>query len=114
MAAKAIDFRPWDWKYWSGPAPNACSGMKLKTKDGHHASRTKTLEDVLGHIGILIAAVALSVTVYLSYRYAPGITRKISPQTIRGIVRVIAFILLCIGVQIAWRGVQTLIQSVAK
>jgi multiple antibiotic resistance protein len=79
-----------------------------------HASRTKTLEDVLGHIGILIAAVALSVTVYLSYRYAPGITRKISPQTIRGIVRVIAFILLCIGVQIAWRGVQTLIQSVAK
>jgi multiple antibiotic resistance protein len=56
----------------------------------------------------------LSVPVYLSYRYAPGITRKISPQTIRGIVRVIAFILLCIGVQIAWRGVQTLIQSVAK
>lgn len=79
-----------------------------------HASRTKTLEDILGHLGILMAVVVLSFTVFLCYRYAPGITRKISPQTIHGILRVIAFILLCIGVQIAWKGVESLIQSVAK
>ena len=79
-----------------------------------HASRTKTLEDILGHIGILVAVVVLTFTVYLSYRYAPKITQKISPQTVHGILRVIAFILVCIGVQIAWKGVQTLIQSVAK
>src|SRR5208282_3639633 len=68
-----------------------------------HASRTATLEDILGHVGILIAVVALSFTVYLSYRYAPSITQKISPQTVRGILQVVAFILLCIGVQIAWK-----------
>lgn len=79
-----------------------------------HASRTQTLEDILGHIGILIAAIVLSFTVYLSYRYAPRITQKISPQTVHGILRVIAFILLCIGVQIGWRGVQVLIQSLGK
>jgi len=79
-----------------------------------HSSRTSTLENVLGHIGILLAAVALCLSVYICYRYAPWITRKVSPQTVHGILRVIAFILLCIGVQIAWKGVQMLIQSVPK
>ena len=79
-----------------------------------HASRTSTTENILGHIGIMFAVVALSYSVYLSYRYAPKITQKISPQTVHGILRVIAFILLCIGVQIAWRGLQTLLESVVK
>jgi multiple antibiotic resistance protein len=79
-----------------------------------HASRTRVLEDILGHIGILIAVVVLCFTVYLSYRYAPRITEKISPQTVHGILQVIAFILLCIGVQIAWLGMRMLIQSVPK
>ncbi|MFY9662041.1 MAG: MarC family protein [Terriglobales bacterium] len=79
-----------------------------------HASRTKSLEDVLGHIGIFLAVIALSSTIFLSYRFAPSITQKISPQTVHGILRVIAFILLCIGVQIAWRGLQTLLESVVK
>jgi len=58
--------------------------------------------------------VALSFAVFISYRYAPSITQKIAPQTVHGILRVIAFILLCIGVQIAWNGVQALIRSVGK
>ena len=34
---------------------------------------------------------------------------KISPSTAHGILRVIAFILLCIGVQIAWNGLADLL-----
>jgi multiple antibiotic resistance protein len=79
-----------------------------------HASRTRVLENILGHIGILIAVVVLCVSVYFCYRYAPRITQKISSQTIHGILQVIAFILLCIGVQIAWLGLRMLIQSVPK
>ncbi len=79
-----------------------------------HASGKNVLHSVLAHLGILLAVVALSFTVLISYRYAPRITEKISPQTVHGILRVIAFILLSIGVQIAWNGVQALIQSVAK
>jgi multiple antibiotic resistance protein len=79
-----------------------------------HASRTRVVEDILGHIGILIAVVVLCFSVFLSYRYATEITEKISPQTVHGILQVIAFILLCIGVQIAWKGMQMLIQSVPK
>jgi multiple antibiotic resistance protein len=47
--------------------------------------------------------------VYVCYAYAPQITTKISPATTQGIVRVVAFILLCIGVQIAWNGLEALV-----
>ncbi len=79
-----------------------------------HASGRNVLESIFAHVGILLAVVVLSFTVFLSYRYAMRITQKISPPTVHGILRVIAFILLCIGVQIAWNGTQTLIHSVAK
>jgi multiple antibiotic resistance protein len=79
-----------------------------------HASGKDTLNNILAHLGIALAVVVLSFTVLISYRYAPKITQKISPQTVQGMVRVVAFILLCIGVQIAWNGVRGLIQSVAK
>jgi multiple antibiotic resistance protein len=79
-----------------------------------HASGKNVLDNILAHLGILLAVITLSLTVYVSYRYAPKITQKIAPQTVHGILRVIAFILLCIGVQIAWNGMQTLIHTVEK
>ena len=58
--------------------------------------------------------VVLSVSVFVCYAYAPKITTKISQSTSHGILRVIAFILLCIGVQIAWNGVSELVRVVLK
>lgn len=49
--------------------------------------------------------------VYVSYAYAPRITSRISPQTLHGVLRIIAFLLLCIGVQIAWGGLGALIHG---
>ena len=59
--------------------------------------------------GIVAAVFAVSFTVYLSYTYAPTLTQKIAPKTVHGILRVIAFVLLCIGVQIAVNGVMALV-----
>jgi multiple antibiotic resistance protein len=74
-----------------------------------HTEQT-TLEDkVLAHVGLFIAVLALSGLIYLSYAYAPRIARTISPATAHGILRVVAFILLCIGVQIAWNGLSDLL-----
>lgn len=79
-----------------------------------HASRGGVLDNVLAHTGIAVAVVALSVTVLLAYTYAPSITHKIAPRTVQGILRVIAFVLLCIGVQIAWKGLEALVRSIPK
>jgi multiple antibiotic resistance protein len=79
-----------------------------------HASKPDLLDNMFSHLGILLAVVVLSLAVFVSYRYAPKITQKIAPQTVHGVLRVIAFILLCIGVQIAWNGMQSLIQSLPR
>jgi len=51
------------------------------------------------------------VAVYFCYAYAPAITARISPQTVRGILRVVAFVLLCIGVQIVWNGLEAMLRT---
>ena len=56
-------------------------------------------------IGILIVAVA----VYLCYRHAERIVKRLGPTGNSVVVRLSAFILLCIGVQIIWNGVHTLL-----
>ncbi len=76
-----------------------------------HASQKHLIDELWNHGSIFGGIVLIGITVWLSYAYAITITKKISPQTIRGIFRVIAFILLCIGVQIAWRGLEGLIHG---
>jgi len=61
---------------------------------------------------MLAAVLLLSVAVYVCYGNAPAVTARVRPQTAHGILRVIAFVLLCIGVQITWNGAQTLLKTV--
>jgi multiple antibiotic resistance protein len=74
-----------------------------------HASRPSVSQTIIAHLGLFLAAIVLSGSIYFCYAYAPKITRAISPSTAHGILRVIAFILLCIGVQIAWNGLSSLL-----
>jgi multiple antibiotic resistance protein len=76
-----------------------------------HASVHGVVNDAMAHLGILLAVAFLSLLVFLCYAYAPRITARVSPQTAHGILRVIAFVLLCIGVQITWNGIETLFKS---
>jgi multiple antibiotic resistance protein len=75
-----------------------------------HASVKSMSNNVTSHAAILAAVAVLSLIIFISYAYAPKITARISPQTAHGILRIIAFVLLCIGVQISWNGVQALIR----
>jgi multiple antibiotic resistance protein len=81
---------------------------------GAHATVSKVTLDVLAHVGILAAVFALSVVVYFSYAYAPKITEHVSAQTAHGILRVVAFVLLCIGVQITSNGVEAVVKTMLK
>lgn len=79
-----------------------------------HATGKEILPSVLAHAGIAIAVVLLSVAVYFCYGYAPTITARISPQTSHGILRLIAFVLLCIGVQITSNGVEAMVKTMLR
>ncbi len=75
-----------------------------------HATQPGLSNTLLAHCGLFLAVLVMSVLIYLAYANAPRITRAIAPSTAHGILRVIAFILFCIGVQIAWNGFVALIQ----
>lgn len=79
-----------------------------------HATHPSLSETVLSHVGLFIAAIVLSGLIYICYAYAPRIARSISPSTAHGILRVVAFILLCIGVQIAWNGLSDLLKPLLQ
>jgi len=58
-------------------------------------------------LGILIVAVA----VYVCYRYADAIMRKLGATSVAVLMRLSAFILLCIGVQLTWNGIHGLLSG---
>jgi multiple antibiotic resistance protein len=67
--------------------------------------RTLVMTALAHALGILIVAVS----VYLCYRYADRILSKLGPTGTSVVVRLSAFILLCIGVQICWNGLHALL-----
>jgi multiple antibiotic resistance protein len=77
-----------------------------------HASGKGLVPAVMAHAGIAIAIALLSVGVYFCYGHAPRIMERISPETVHGILRLIAFVLLCIGVQIMSNGVGAIAKTV--
>lgn len=66
---------------------------------------------LLAHLAIFVAVILLAVVVFLSYAYAPRLQRMIPTHVASGVQRLVSFILLCIGAQIAWGGVATLLSS---
>jgi multiple antibiotic resistance protein len=102
-------FYPFTFPVTSGPG----TLVALLTLTARISTRDIS-KDVLAHVGVFLAVVILSVLVYFCYAFAPRITRIIPPSTAHGILRVVAFILLCIGVQIAWNGLAVLIAAVLR
>lgn len=102
-------FYPFTFPITSGPG----TLVGLLTLTAHISDRALT-QDIFSHLGIFLAVVVLSVLCYFCYAYAPKLTTAISPSTAHGILRVIAFILFCIGIQIAWNGLSTLATRVLR
>jgi multiple antibiotic resistance protein len=99
-------FYPFTFPITAGPG----SLVVMVTLSAHAA--TKGLTDTIAyHSGIILAAIALSASVYFCYGYAPRLIKAVSAATVHGILRIIAFILMCIGVQIAWNGIAILAKS---
>ena len=57
-------------------------------------------------LGMTAAAVAMTATIWVTYRYADRLTLMMGPTGTRTITRLSAFLLLCIGVQILITGVE--------
>jgi multiple antibiotic resistance protein len=63
-------------------------------------------------VGMILGSALVSVSIYLSYRFAQRIERTIGISAMAVIIRISSFILVCIGVQILWNGLSTLLRTV--
>lgn len=102
-------FYPFTFPVTSGPG----TLVTMLTLTAQVSDRVLT-RNILGHLGVLLAVVVLSALIYVCYAHAPKITQAIPPSTAHGILRVVAFILLCIGVQIGWNGLSSLLATIGK
>jgi multiple antibiotic resistance protein len=57
----------------------------------------------------VLGFVVVAASIYVCYRYAEPILKKLGTTGTSVLVRLSAFILLCIGVQICWNGVHALL-----
>jgi len=102
-------FYPFTFPITSGPG----TLVGLLTLTAHISNRV-LVQNILAHIGVFLAVVVISVLCYFCYAYAPKVSKAIPASTAHGILRVIAFILLSIGIQIAWNGLSALLVMVIK
>jgi multiple antibiotic resistance protein len=68
-------------------------------------------------LSILAAAIGsafLAVTIYLCYGYADRLASKMGPTGTTVILKLTAFLLVCIGVQILWNGASRLLSSLPQ
>lgn len=101
-----MSFYPFTFPLTAGPA-TVVGTLTLAA----HAERSVSLHNIASQLGLFLAILVLCLMVYFAYAYAPAISRKISRQTIHGILRIIAFILLAIGIQIFWHGAEGLLHQ---
>jgi multiple antibiotic resistance protein len=60
---------------------------------------------------ILIGVTLVAAAVFVAYRYADRLSRMIGETGMNVLLRLTAFILLCIGVQIVWNGASALLRT---
>jgi multiple antibiotic resistance protein len=64
-------------------------------------------------VGVLLALFVLCGCIYLCVRFAGHVGKRLGPVGTEVLMRLLAFVLLCIGLQILWLGLDELLASVA-
>jgi multiple antibiotic resistance protein len=66
-------------------------------------------ELALHAVGALFGVAAVAATIYLAYRFAEHLARLLGATGLEVMVRLSAFILMCIGIEIVWNGYTALV-----
>ena len=63
-------------------------------------------------LAALVASALIALSIFLCYGFAGRLARILGPTAMVVIVKLTSFLLVCIGVQIAWNGIKALLESV--
>jgi multiple antibiotic resistance protein len=68
--------------------------------------------DVADVISAILGSALIALSIYFSYRFAERIAQLLGETAMSVILRLSSFILLCIGVQIVWNGIASLLRTI--
>ncbi len=102
--ANDLAFFPLTMPITAGPG---CIAVTLTV--GAHEITHNLASTLLGLLGAIIGIVLAAISVFFCYRYADRLTSKLGGAGKQVIMRLSAFINLCIGIEIIWHGVQALL-----
>ena len=75
------------------------------------ATESHLTDMALHAVGALAGVVAIAITIYIAYRFAESFARVLGATGLEVLVRLSAFILMCIGIEIVWNGYSALIAT---
>jgi multiple antibiotic resistance protein len=100
-------FYPYTFPVTAGPG---CIAV-LFTLSAHHSSSPRIETTIASLTGTFVGLIGVAIVVYLCYVYSAVIAKKLGTSGASALNRIMAFITLCIGLQIVWAGVQGLAKS---
>jgi multiple antibiotic resistance protein len=103
-------FYPLTWPLTTGPGTIAV----VISLGLSRTSYTNETDEILFVLASLLAIVVIAATIFLCFAYADRIERLLGPGGTDIAVRLSAFILFCLGVQILWSGGSELLKSVIQ
>jgi multiple antibiotic resistance protein len=77
-------------------------------------NRTHGLEFLWFSLAAAFTTTVMALLIYVAYRYSDRVSHAIGPNGTAVIVRVSAFLLFCIGIQVSWSGVEELLRSLPR
>ena len=83
--------------------------VTLGANHSHHVDML-----VVGILGATLGVLAIAASVGIAYRYADDVSRWLGHTKMTALLRLSAFIVLCIGVQITWNGVKGLLEQLPQ
>ncbi len=99
-------FYPFTFPITVGPG-----GVAVTLTLSAHAQE-ESLATTMGHqAGVAVGIMALCVLVYLSFAYSDIFARRLGPSGIKVLLRLMAFILVCLGGEIFWNGASYLLHE---
>jgi multiple antibiotic resistance protein len=102
--AKVGSFYPLTMPLTVGPG-----SMSVAITIGSRKPGFTQLSELAEHAGgALLGLIAIALSIYLAYRFADNIARLLGQTGLEVLVRLSAFILMCIGIEIIWNGYSTL------
>lgn len=77
-------------------------------------NRPRGLEFLWIVVAATVTTAVMGLLIYVMYRFSDRISHAIGPNGTAVIVRISAFLLFCIGIQVSWTGVEELLMSLQR